>query len=262
MTILFQYPALQEPVFTPVVETITEDKWHQPYPIPTRRPYNTALYLAASNWSDLKPPAVETITLDKWYQDLSPVTRRKFATTDYVVADTDPANFSGTPIAPTGWLGDLSAPQRLLGLPTAAQGFMESIANANPPETITEDKWHQIWVIPTRRVYNRALYLEASQAPTRIITNEVVTMDKWYVDFPPPTRRKFDTARFIPALTTPYKAIVPETITVDKWYQDLSRQIWPRQRPLMAAAMPSDVVEESPLPNPNISGYLPLLGTG
>jgi hypothetical protein len=262
MTILFQYPALQEPVFTPVVETISADKWIYPYVDPVRRAYDRAIYTEAYTGPVNKPASIESITLDKWYQDFRQPTLRKFATADYAVANTDPANFSGTPVVPTGWLEATTLPTIPSKLSVAAQGFMESVANANPSEVINEDKWHYDFFNVNYRIPNRALYLDAHTIPDKVIVNETVTVDKWWRNFDPPVLRKYDTARFVPALTISQKPIIAETITVDKWFMNFQQPITPRVNALINAASPDAVMEVRPLPNPNITGYLPIMGVG
>jgi hypothetical protein len=210
-------------------ETITEDKWHQPWsePVRTRR-FSTAEQQTLA-WG-IAAPQPEVITEDKWHQPWSdPVRTRKLAT----------------------------AQQQFL----AWSGFT--------PEVITEDKWHRPWLDPVRVRPKVVFQQDSAWAAPTIITAEVVTEDKWYQPWAEPRFVKSKTAfqedlfwsattatAVEPTIITsqvvfprsiiyedlswaPPTPTAAEVVTQDKWYRPLSEPVRIRQ---LAVAQRQDLI--------------------
>src|SRR6266436_2153272 len=79
MVRLFQYQPHTEPVSTRP-ETVTEDRWHQPWSEPVRVKIKPALAIAliasGLGW-DPQPPIIPPQSIDKWQQPLSEPVRKK-----------------------------------------------------------------------------------------------------------------------------------------------------------------------------------------
>src|SRR5262249_43693842 len=59
------------------------------------------------------------------------------------------------------------------------------------PERVSEDRWHQPWSDPVRRLSSHAA--QPSVAFVAVITStEVVTVDKWFIPLSDPVRKKPD----------------------------------------------------------------------
>src|SRR6266852_4907962 len=109
-TKLVQYQAHTEPVST-LKETVTEDRWHQPWSEPVRPKIKPALAIAlivsGLGW-DPQPPIAPPQSIDKWQQPLSEPARKK---EDRIgLRDRYPFVASAVHI---GWFGSLSEPVRI-----------------------------------------------------------------------------------------------------------------------------------------------------
>jgi hypothetical protein len=146
-----QYQSTTEPVFTGG-ETITEDKWHQPWSLPVRQKIDPrrAVALAASGEFFTSPTVGETISVDKWFAQLSkPVVLSKLGlrTGDQQSIAFQPAP---SPFAPTGWYDWLSEPVRIKpGLRASAQQF--SAYDPASPIVLTPFSWFADLSDPVRQ---------------------------------------------------------------------------------------------------------------
>ncbi len=163
-------------------ETITEDKWHQPWSAPLRSKRGVPIQQTLA-WGDTTPPAAVVTPID-WAQELYQPRPESFE----VVNGT---TVFGVPFAlfPDKWHQPFSTPPKPKpGLLTAAQQFLADGYFTPATEVITEDKWHQPWSAPLR-----AKTLPTADQPTlayAYFTPVVSTAIEWFEPFSEPTRRK------------------------------------------------------------------------
>lgn len=121
---LFQYQGHTEPVST-AKETVTEDRWHQPWSEPRRFKLLTAACRAASGPSYVAGAVlVEFIFEEKWHQPWSePIVKIKMGLR---AGDQQALAFNETPFPSFSWYANLSEPIRLkVGLHARHQEFFK-----------------------------------------------------------------------------------------------------------------------------------------
>lgn len=125
------------------------------------------------------------------------------------------------------------------------------LAGAAPPETITEDKWHQPLRDPVRRAGIAVALIAASGAvisPFALTQPETVTESRWHQSWSEPVRVKQGLpARQQQALAEPVFVPTTETITADKWLYQLSEPVRFRRLPV-ALQQSTAFVKSDPFP--------------
>ena len=260
----FQYPGTVGVVSTEP-ETVTESRWHQPWSEPVRTNFiATALIVASgltygygeivdsskwfahlsepvrTNWfhtchqqaATIDPSALlEVNSEDKWHQAWSvpPVLIKPgllACQQQFFTHDTYPYE---NPETSYGWRPSYPDYIFTIKLPIAAYPFTSIDPDSlTRNETITEDKWHQGWSIPSvlsKIGLGAHLQQTSTIDPYAITQPEAVSEDKWHQ----PWSELIDKAR--PGLraanqqfTTidPYAITQPEATSEDKWHQPWS----------------------------------------
>jgi len=200
-------------------ETVTEDRWHEPWSDPVRVKPGLGPQLAQPEpYSPL-----ETAREFRWFQPLSEPTRRLTnvalqSTTAFTPVVTTQVNADSWFIA---WLDPTR--RRWDG---ASQQFIAQSESQQFPEIVSEDKWHQAWSEPVR-----TRNLAACQQPEPFFdpqpfTGENIFEDKWHYAWTDPVRQK-------PGLGPQYQQFIaqsesqqfPETVTEDRWHQAWSEPV-------------------------------------
>src|ERR1700730_3129805 len=117
----FQYPSLTQPIFAGG-ESITEDKWHEPWtePVRSRIAPQLAVALIASGLAYVEAaPFAETVTESRWHQPWSEPVRVRPA---LPAGEQQFLAFQPAPIIKVDWFASLSEPVRVKpGLPAQVQ---------------------------------------------------------------------------------------------------------------------------------------------
>lgn len=181
-----QYQVIAEPVFTGK-ETITEDKWHQPWSIPVRKnpplPVGAYQFLAYSESAQFP----ETVTESRWHQPWSePIVKAKIGlrTGDQQFAAFYPAP---DPFVATGWFELLSEPKRFkLGLPA---GDQQVLAFQPAPSPFVATGWFNWLSEPVRQKPGLGAPLQQFfTIDTAVIP--VTKLIEWFAPFSEPVRIK------------------------------------------------------------------------
>lgn len=206
--------------FTPSgAETVTVDKWHQPWSEPTRRKPQTSQQALA--WSGFTP--TEVVTLDKWHASWrEPVRDIAFEvvsnTTNFVV----PAEV----VTLDKWYASWREPVQDKAFEVVSD-IVAFAAIPTPAAVITEDEWHQAWSVPVRLKPGLRSYL---QQPLAFVAKPVVSFS-WFNSLEePPKTKKLGTSQQQAVAWVPFR----ENVTEDKWHQPWSEPV--RRKPPLRTA--------------------------
>lgn len=158
-------------------ESVTEDRWHQPWSEPVRQKRGLAARLQQPLAWNTEFTGAEVVTVDKWFPQLStPVRVRRLPTSEYPALTYQgpiedrpigavPTYLEGppsslrllqyqsvalpTPLVDYRWYQPLSEPVRSRRLPVAQQQVLAAPVVA--AEVVYEDKWHLAWSEPVRQ---------------------------------------------------------------------------------------------------------------
>lgn len=221
------YPAHHEPVVF-AVETITEDKWHQPWsqPVRTKPSLITGAQQAffappriivsfgwnePTSWADpvRKKPGIgawlqQSFTFDpfpipagyvpateaSWHYPWSTPVRVKIDPRHAVALASSGNVLNPLPVVTFDWNepSSWSDPVRLRPPLLTAQQQFTA-KDPRPVELITEDKWHFPWSTPVRSLPSRFAGQQQFLATT-LRTIETITEDKWHHPWTEPVRGK------------------------------------------------------------------------
>src|ERR1700736_689249 len=141
----FQYPSLTQPIFAGG-ESITEDKWHEPWtdPVRSRIAPQLAVALIASGLAYVEAaPFAETVTESRWHQPWSEPVRVKPRLIDGAQQSLAP---DPLPRVSFGWYNWLTEPVRV----KAALPVVEQHVFAFEPTPIISIAWHLPFPEPVR----------------------------------------------------------------------------------------------------------------
>ena len=143
----FQYPSLTQPIVAGG-ETITEDKWHQPWSEPVRQKIapRLAVALIASGLSLVEaPPFAETVTEDRWHHPFSEPIRLK---PGLPAGQQQFLALHPRPVIAIGWYAPLAEPVRVKpGLRAERQ---QTVAWQAAPSPFVATGWHNWFSEPVR----------------------------------------------------------------------------------------------------------------
>src|SRR6266446_417280 len=150
------YQAHSEPVSTSP-ETVTEDRWHQPWSEPVRPKIKPALAIAliasGLGW-DPQPPIAPPQSIDKWQQPLSEPARKKEDRISLRVRY--PFIYGSVYMS---WFGPLPEPVRTKINPVLSVALIASGSSWDPqpiaPPVQSIDKWQQPLSEPVRKKEDR-----------------------------------------------------------------------------------------------------------
>lgn len=169
-----QYQVLTEPVSTRP-ETVTEDRWHQPWSEPVRKRINPklAIALAASGLFFTPQTVGEIINADKWYAPWRDPVRVKPGLRPAV--SQNPLTFNPRPFVSFGWYGNLSEPVRIKrGLRASLQPFFTGDTTVIPTGRLLQ--WYAPWREPVRfKPGLRASLQQTAAWPPRLLPTPNIT---------------------------------------------------------------------------------------
>ena len=241
------YPSLQQPILTAAQtpETVTEDRWHQPWSDPSGRlnakvAAGVAVALIASGLSFAPQPIANTTqTIDQLgYAWSEPVrTAPQLATAGQAFHGFVEAAPFEEQSSPDKWFAPLSEPVRVPArLVTAAQqAFATDPVSLTQPESVGIDKFLLPLSEPVR--VPARLVTAAQQAfatdPRRLLDRETVTEDRWHQPWSEP-QRDLAGQRVRLALRVasqqveppnPFWVTQPESVRIDKFLLPLSEPV-------------------------------------
>lgn len=216
MYISFQYQVKTEPVLaTP--ETVTEDRWHQPWSEPVRQKINPTLAVAliVSGATFLSPTAGETVTLDKYYTNFAEPVRIK------------------------------------PGLPTPEQTFLWALEK--PEDQTLESKWHFPWSEPVR--LPPRLITGAQQTWAYGTFNPVYTFS-YYLPLNEPVRLKPGLGAHLQQFAVTDTNFIPNPANIiEGWFNWYSEPV--RMKPGLSASLQQFLAyHPRMLPTPNVTATL------
>ena len=227
------YPILQAPVLAAgqYLETVTEDRWHQPWSEPVRFRILPALavVLATASGQFFNPqvlPNVDPGKLPTWFAPFTdPVRVPARLTTGGQRADflVEAAPFLET-VTESRWHYPWSEPVRVpLRLGAGINQFQpDNPFGETQPETVTESRWHYPWSEPVR--FRPPPLITADQKADWLVEakpfTETVSFDRWNYPWSEPVRRRpepllvADQLAFALGRAPPYS----ETSYESKWH--------------------------------------------
>lgn len=171
----FQYPAKTEPVLAQA-ESVTEDRWHQPWSEPVRFKISgqLAIALMASGLFSFPQNAGETITVDKWFAHWREPVRFK-GVFPGVPTSAQLAGFpSPQPFVSFGWFDKLNEPivKQKIGLRAGSQPFQ-----TGSPQPFVSFSWFrpQTELAPFPKKGLAARLQQVLAAPPRLLPTPTIT---------------------------------------------------------------------------------------
>lgn len=193
----FLYQRSAEPV---PQETITEDKWHQPWSLPNLNiKVKSGLAIAVMVSGLVAPPTAPVTPLNPTFSAATSTASSQVIFDEWIVYESE-----FVPVF----------------VPTA--------------ETVTVDKWNSPWIDPVRVPITRVSQ-QQSLFSVPFIAGETVTADKWLYPWSEPIRQKTGLASWLQHTRATQTALVP-AVTVDEWGYRWSEPV--RTRALATALQP------------------------
>ncbi len=192
-------------------------------------------------------PGAEVVTLDKWYQENPPILRYPaFLTGGGLIGSVTEVD----DILMSTWWQQPSEPVRQRK--AIWVGLQQALAFvAQPPETITLDKWYEQWPDQRpRKSRHAALRASGFIDPTGgFIPAEVVTLDKWYAPLSTPKRFRLSFNASLQQFfwydpTTPVPPPSPPPPPPPPVDQDKGGGKHPKPRRLDGPVLPQQVIDD------------------
>lgn len=241
-----QFLALTEAA--PFPESISEDRFHQPWSEPVRQKVG----IAATQHPFVAFDPFPFVSFS-WFNPLSEPSRR--ATNAALQSTTAFTPFIASTASVDGWGTALSEipPKPKPGLLPAQQQFL-ALAEAAPfPETVSEDRFHQAWAEPVRTKPGLLVGQQQALAFVTVVTT-TPSVDGWATAFADVPKPKLG----LPAgeqQTIAYTeaAPFPESISEDRFHQPWSEPV--RVKPALPGGEQQAAAFVSVVTTPSVDGW-------
>src|ERR1043166_2467293 len=185
-----QYQGQARTPAAPFAETVTEDRWHQPFSEPVRQRIVPRLAVAriASGLVYVEAaPFAETVTEDRWHQPFSePVRTRRFPAAEQQALAWQRAP---APFVATGWFNWLTEPVRIK--PRLPEGEQQVLALG--PWPAISIGWYAPLTEPTR--VRPKVLVPAYEQQFQPFDEDIIFVERWLAWGSAPVRVKRPLAR-------------------------------------------------------------------